>query len=363
MPKLPRWSTKNVLYVVTLSGKGNITIKCQRTLYKTLFPYVFSTKVQRKAYRFLKKEQKGEESRNSMFVIRVQHQADCFSAGPPPIACSNLQTWKGLPTPSREVNSRHKQDGYSKMLVASLRIPKFKNFKSTMSLLLRELRDFSNLNLSRWLFQIPWLLSLLSSWFSAPAHVSSETFAHWLSPCSYNSTSVLLGPIPWLTATKSLNFPHLETQSGWLCITPMPSHQSLINVSAFLHFQASGNRVICPHSCLFFTSIHSIKTQNCILASALTADCLDSLQQLNLQILFSTPSKYLMDPSPASFLFPVSEVKALMSLDTSLCLVLQGFTFCLPSYSITLPPELVVLKHKPEVISYSKTFSYTSLTG
>ena len=53
-----------------------------------------------------------------------------------------------------------------------------------------------------------------------------------------------------------------------------------------------------------------------------------------------------------------------MSLDNKFMLGLGGASiFAFPSYSITLPPDLVVLKYKPEVISYSKTFSYTSLTG
>lgn len=45
-----------------------------------------------------------------------------------------------------------------------------------------------------------------------------------------------------------------------------------------------------------------------------------------------------------SFLFPVSEVKALISLDNKFMLSLGGASiFAFPSYSITLPPELVVL--------------------
>ena len=60
----------------------------------------------------------------------------------------------------------------------------------------------------------------------------------------------------------------------------------------------------------------------------------------------------------------MSEVKALMSLDNEFMLCLgRASISAFPSYSIILPPELVVLKYKPEVISYSKTFSYTPLTG
>lgn len=99
----------------------------------------------------------------------------------------------------------------------------------------------------------------------------------------------LLGPIPNALPPRAKTPLILKHRAGWLCTTPMSSHQSLINFLLFLHFQTSGNRVICPHNCLFFTSIHSIKTQNCIFPSALKlADCLDSLKQLN----FTDPVLY-----------------------------------------------------------------------
>lgn len=249
------------------------------------------------------------------------------------------------------------------MLVASLRIS---------SLRISSLR--CHCYWENWGFQQPQFVTvafsnfdfspLLSSWFSAPAHVSSETFAHRLSPCSYNSTCSTWS-YPRLTATKSLNFPHLETQSGWLCTTPMPSHQSLINVllsCTFKLLEIESSVLTAACSLPPFIPL-KLRTVFWLLPSS-QQTALTPYSNSTLQILFSTPSKYLMNLSPCLILVPsvwsqgphVSGYEFMLGLG-------RASTFAFPSYSITLPPELVVLKHKPEVISYSKTFSYTSLTG
>lgn len=106
---------------------------------------------------------------------------------------------------------------------------------------------------------------------------------------------------------------------------PCPPTGGYSPFSLLLYLQAFKNSHLSsrlPLPC-FYPLTH------CILASALTmlAECPYSSKKLKSQILFSIPPEYFANVALSLSLFPVSQVLALMSLDSGL--IPESFCFCL----------------------------------
>lgn len=158
--------------MVTLSGKGTISIKCQTTLYKTLYFHTcFQTKAQRKAHR-LKKKNVGragarcydwrQESPTSYWLL----PGTAHLQEPEP-------TWNGFPVPSREVSSKQKQE---RPLRCLLQVEEFQACGATVTEKV-ELRVSATSTCHGGFFEFDFS-PLPNSWFPDPAHVSSGTSAH-----------------------------------------------------------------------------------------------------------------------------------------------------------------------------------------